>query len=351
MEKLMSAILSLLFFLGQLFGMVDPSIKNKREGIYNYCPSVIQADDETRYIYYCTNKESYDVTDYIGFRKGTLKWGKYEWSEEKIVLAPTEDGWDSHHTCDPSVIKGNFKYNGENYKYLMAYLGCASWDNQDNKIGLAVSNSPEEDFIKVGEKPFIDYIHDEELSSEIFQWGVGQPSLVNMNENSEIKMFYTCGDKLGTRVEYVTFDASDLSNIRIISSGKVTNNGLINLNGKPDYLNNADFAYDKKTDSYFVVSDCHPNPTTIPNFISQSFRLTTIKASETDTGEWTSIREIGEKETHFKRNHNCGILRNEYGWVLNEQALTVYYTTAKEDADEWLWSYRIYERRINLKSK
>lgn len=351
MEKMLSAFLTLLFLLGQLFGIVDPSIKNKSEGIYNYCPSAFQAGDATRYIYYCTNEEPYDITDYIGFRKGTLKWGKYEWSEEKTVLAPTEGSWDAHHTCDPSVIKGDFKYNGEKYEYLMAYLGCSSWDNQDNKIGLAVSSSPEEEFIKVGDVPFIDYIHDEELGSEIFQWGVGQPSLVNTDKKSEIKLFYTCGDKYGTRVEYVTFDGSDLSNIRIISSGKVTNNGLINLNGKPDYLNNADFAYDSKADTYYTASDCHPNPESTPNYISGAFRITSIKASELSTGEWSGLCEIGKKETHFARNHNVGILRDEYGHFLDNRKITVYYTISEENTDESLWTYRIYERKIMLSKK
>ena len=99
-----------------------------KEGIYNYCPTVITEADGTRYIYYCTNKDSFAVIDYIGCRKGTPNAdGSYTWSEETLVLAPSEAGkWDAHHTCDPSVIKGKFNYGGKDYSYLMAYLGCTS---------------------------------------------------------------------------------------------------------------------------------------------------------------------------------------------------------------------------------
>ena len=44
---------------------------NEKAGIYNYCPTVITEPDGTRYIYYCTNKDSYKVIDYVGCRKGT----------------------------------------------------------------------------------------------------------------------------------------------------------------------------------------------------------------------------------------------------------------------------------------
>lgn len=347
MEKLASFLLSVIILIGQMLSIIDPSITNHREGYYNYCPSVIQTDDKTRYVYYCTNREPFDVTDHIGMRVGTRGiGGKYRWSEEKIVLAPTLAGWDGHHTCDPSVICGEFGYNGKSYKYLMAYLGCTSRDSQDNKIGLAVSNSPDGEFIKVGSEPFIDYIHDYEISSDIFQWGVGQPSLVNINQKSRITMFYTRGDKYGTRTQYVTFDGSDLSSIEIISSGTVTNSGLKNLKNENDYLNNADFALNRSGDAFVAVSDCHPYPANTPSHISDTFRVTSIAADGLSEGRWTDICEVGRKQTHFARNHDCCFVRDEYGRLPEGNTLTAYYTVAVENTDAWLWSFRIYEHGI-----
>ncbi len=63
---------------------------NSKNGIYNYCPSIMQADENTRYIYYCTNSVSYNVTDYIGCRKAERQAdGSWVWGEETIVLSPT----------------------------------------------------------------------------------------------------------------------------------------------------------------------------------------------------------------------------------------------------------------------
>ncbi len=113
---------------------------------YNYCPSVMELEDGTRYTYYCTNGASGNITDYIAVRKGTPNGdGSYAWGAEQTVLAPTAGTWDARHVCDPSVIAGAFSYNGTDYSYLMAYLGCDT-DFNDNEIGLAVATSPEGPF-------------------------------------------------------------------------------------------------------------------------------------------------------------------------------------------------------------
>lgn len=222
MNKLLAFLLVLATFLGQVFSIIDPGISNSREGIYNYCPSVFQTDDGTRYVYYCTNKNSYEVVDHIGCRKGVRGLGgRYKWSEEKIVLSPTENSWDAHHTCDPSVIKGDFEYNG-------------------------------------------------------------------------------------------------------------------------------DFALDRENNVFYAVSDCHPYPTEIPNGISDTFRVTSIGGDGVSSGEWKNISQVGKRQTHFDRNHDCGLLRDEYGSLPVGNRLSVYYTNARADAENWLWSYRIFERRIKL---
>lgn len=348
MGKFISCFLTVVLFLGQVFGIVDPGLKNKREGIYNYCPGAFELEDGTRYVYYCTNKDSYEIVDHIACRKGVPNcFGRYKWSEEIIVLTPTLDSWDGHHVCDPSVISGDFKYNGQSYKYLMAYLGCTSYDNQDNKIGLAVSNSPMEEFIKIGDAPFVDFEFDENADSSVFQWGVGQPSLVNMDCKSQVMMFYTQGDKYGTRTMVTAFNAEDLNNASYSEPKTVTNKGLKNLNGQADYLNNADFAYNSAQKAFYVVSDCHPYPDSIPNFISDTFKLTSIKENELESGEWQNIKEIGKKQTHFKRNHDTCLLRDKYGHTLSNNKFSAYYTMADEN-ENWLWSYRIFEHKIKI---
>ena len=64
------------------------------------------------------------------------------------MLSPTPETWDRTHTCDPTVIKGEFKYNGETYNYLMAYLGCVPLNCKLNETGLAVAKDYNGPWIK-----------------------------------------------------------------------------------------------------------------------------------------------------------------------------------------------------------
>jgi hypothetical protein len=143
------------------------------------------------------------------------------------------------------VVKGKFLYQGEEYSYLMAYLGCTSYDSQDNKIGLAVAKNPQDTFVRIGEVPFVDFEFDG--SEDIWEWGVGQPSLVNMDKEGRVMMFYTRGDRNGTRTLYSEWDLSDLSAPVQLNGGTLSAAGLVNLNGGVDIMNNADFLYDPAT--------------------------------------------------------------------------------------------------------
>lgn len=261
-------------------------------GIYNYCPSVIELEDGTRYVYYCTNQTSYQVVDYVGCRKGTLNAdGTYTWGTESVVFSPSENLWDSMHTCDPSVIKGSFTYGGTEYAYLMAYLGCTSTDNQENKVGLAVANSPEGPFIRVGETPLVDFTKDS--SSTVFQWGVGQPSLVSIDKEGKAWLFYTRGDLAGTRTVVCECDFSNLDAPVIGNEIKVATTNLVELDGDRDIINNADFAYDTEKGVFYAASDCHPNPSTEPNFISSHFRVTSFKGTDFAKASWKYLATVG----------------------------------------------------------
>ena len=322
----------------------------KLGNFYNYCPTVITEPDGTRYIYYCTNKNSNNVTDYIGCRKGTPNAdGSYSWSAETLVLSPGSNGaWDARHACDPSVIKGVFNYNGTEYSYLMAYLGCTSNDSQENKIGLAVANDPMGPFVKVGTEPLVDFEIDP--SSDVFQWGVGQASLVSMDKAGKVWLFYTRGDKNGTRTVVRECDFSNLNAPVMSDEVKVSTSGLTNLNGKSDFMNNADFVYDPDTYRFYSASDCHPNPSDEPSYISSTFRVNYFNGTKLNVGIWQTLEQVGPDETGWARNHNVCLARDEYGHLYNKDYITVYYTVGKT-ATGWSkseWSYRIYEYNIEL---
>ncbi len=320
--------------------------------IYNYCPVVLQLDDGTRYVYYCTNKDSGVVIDYIGCRKGTLQPdGSYVWGEESLVLQPTPGTWDAQHTCDPSVVAGEFEYQGETYSYMLSYLGCTTTNNQENELGIAVAKSPEGPFVKVGDHALVEFSKDDP-NSDVFEWGVGQPSIVNKDGKGRILVFYTRGDKYGTRQMVDEWELSDLDNPQLIQQKTLGTSGLTTLYNGTDYMNNADFAFDPLNDRYYAVSEAHPYPTTNPNFISSHFRVTYFTGDDFANAKWKTVEFVGEEETGFARNHNAGLVRDKYGYLVDQEFLPVYYTMSIQTESSYHWeslrTYRIYEYRVDI---
>lgn len=309
-----------------------------KDGIYNYCPSVLEEADGTRYLYYCTNRESYKIIDYIGCRRGTRNAdGSYTYGAETVVLAPTAGAWDAHHTCDPSVVRGDFTYKGQSYRYLMAYLGCTSYDNQDNEIGFAVANDPMGPFVKIADTPTIPYVRE----GDAWQWGVGQASLVSRDKGSRVYVFYTEGTATRTHEFVDEWDFADLENPVRLSHTDLATTGLTTRTGGGDYIGNADFAYDADSNSFYMATDSHPYPSDEPNYITEYFRVAYFAGDDVTRVRWNELEHIGPAETGFARNHNVGLVRDAYGWLPGGNSLTVYYTGAAKGANA-LWTYRLH---------
>ncbi len=309
-----------------------------KDGIYNYCPSVLEEADGTRYLYYCTNRESYKIIDYIGCRRGTRNAdGSYTYGAETVVLAPTAGAWDAHHTCDPSVVRGDFTYKGQSYRYLMAYLGCTSYDNQDNEIGFAVANDPMGPFVKIADTPTIPYVRE----GDAWQWGVGQASLVSRDKGSRVYVFYTEGTATRTHEFVDEWDFADLENPVRLSHTDLATTGLTTRTGGGDYIGNADFAYDADSNSFYMATDSHPYPSDEPNYITEYFRVAYFAGDNVTRVRWNELEHIGPAETGFARNHNVGLVRDAYGWLPGGNSLTVYYTGAGKGANA-LWTYRLH---------
>lgn len=346
--------------------------ENEGERFYNYAPSVMIEGNDTMHIWYCGNLEDGDVTDYITYRKGTLMSdGKWIFSDKVIVLGPTEGTWDERHTCDPDVVKGNFSYHGQSYNYLMTYLGCVTSDNSDNEVGIAVAKKPEGPWIKVDEiNPIANYYESDEYTDEVWTWGYGQPSLVSVNKDGEVLLFYTKGVATGT-FEYVEhWDLSDLDNPQKLGEAMIRNLGVTNAIGGFDVINNASFAYDHFRGRLYMVKEDFPYP--------EADGVTWITGSNTvfyldlnldselwsdilfseENYRWQFVDTITTAKTGFARNHNMGLVTDEYGWVINPYKLGIVYTMSLTDQDElqsewggfwqYLGTYRMYGTSIDL---
>jgi hypothetical protein len=305
---------------------------------YAYAPSAIEAGSTLRF-WTCHNSQSDIVHDDIFYTKivsGTK-------TVDQSVLTAGASGWDSFHVCDPSVIKVNAKIGSTNYSYAMFYLGNDVNASAHNQIGVAYATSIEGPWVKVA-SPVVAFPCG--LSSE---WGVGQPSATTIDPAQGTAMlFWTEGCGSTTRTMRAQFDLDGASGPAMVGTAlAVTNSGLTSLTGGADYLNGADFAYDASRDRFYAVREMHPYPTTNPTYIGSAQQVVSIAGANIwgGGGSWTVEGEIGPALTGYARNHNAGIIRNEFGTLVVSSKLDVLYTTSCGNCSNSLWQYTL--RRVN----
>ena len=341
---------------------------------YNYCPSYF-IEDNIAHVYYCTNKEERNVTDYVGYRKGEVVNNKVKYSDNsQYVLTHGEMGsWDSRHACDPSVVKGEFKYHGEEYNYLMAYLGCVPSDCTQNETGIAVSKTPDGPWIKCDFKedgvtkinpvvPFSDF------SCNETSWGTGQPSLVSVDKKGRVLLFTTVGATNGTFTNLREYDFSEIDNYKLLRERVSINiDGIRGSNGSASFINNADFGYDEVNKRIIMAKPRQFFGTDgkSPNFIADTIDVYYIDdtegseigdvlfAGKNTTKIWKLIGSVNESLTGFLRNHNTGLVTDEYKRIDSSSPLGVLFTRSDEDSGgQWsyLSTYRLYITALDFPS-
>ena len=341
---------------------------------YNYCPSYF-IEDNIAHVYYCTNKDEGNVTDYVGYRKGEVVNNKVKYSDNsQYVLTHGEMGsWDSRHACDPSVVKGEFKYHGEEYNYLMAYLGCVPSDCTQNETGIAVSKTPDGPWIKCDFKedgvtkinpivPFSDF------SCNETSWGTGQPSLVSVDKKGRVLLFTTVGATNGTFTNLREYDFSDIDNYKLLRERVSINiDGIRGSNGSASFINNADFGYDEVNKRIIMSKPRQFFGTDgkSPSFIADTIDVYYIDdtegseigdvlfAGKNTTKIWKLIGSVNESLTGFLRNHNTGLVTDEYKRIDSSSPLGVLFTRGDEDrGGQWsyLSTYRLYITALDFPS-
>ncbi len=338
----------------------------KEENFYNYCPSAIMEGNNIMHIWYCANKVSGNVTDYVAYRKGELNGaGKWVFGEKQIVLAPTAGTWDERHTCDPSVVKGDFSMGGEKYAYLMAYLGCKTSDNTRNEVGIAVAKEPQGPWVKVDAlNPIANFYASPEYSEK--SWGYGQPSLISSDNAGKVLLLYSKGVTSGTFAYLEEWDFYDLDHAKKLRETRLSDNGVVNASGEKDVINNADFAYDPHLKRMYCIKEDFGYPTDGGvDWIAGSNTLLYIDLGDKGidalfgTHRWEVGGQITRNTTGFFRNHNMGIVTDVYGKLCDPYKVPVVYTMSdsKEAYPDWnlggqwpaLHTYRIHGWVLDVK--
>ena len=335
-------------FEGILFG--DDIDLTKR---FNYAPSILIEEEDGQtvmHIWYCANRLSGVIVDHIGYRKGILNEdNRWEFSEESYALAPSIDTWDSRHTCDPSVIKGEFNYNNETYTYMMAYLGCTTEDYSNNETGIAIAKSPEGPWIKMDHlNPIVPWDRDNQSGS----WGTGMPSLLSVDGKGKVLLFYS-NASVGVSVDY--YDFTNMDDPILTFTRNIVSTGLTNPNGTfLNYVGLADFSYDPFKNRLYMSSYTNtknPPDVTVTRVNSHGAihyidgldsMEEVVEAIENQSYVWQLLDFIGPEDTGYDRNHNLGLVRDAYGYLYNSDQVMVVVSTGHVDyPNDNIYTYRL----------
>lgn len=332
--------------------------------LYNYASTVV-VDGDIGHIWYCSNYSSGANGDHIFYRKGVRADDGWYWGEKQLVLSPGEAGaWDSANVCDPSVIKGEFRYEGKTYPWLMAYLGCSTYGNYENAFGLAVAESPAGPWVKVTTTevaPLYDfYTLYPNAGNNMQLWGTGQPSLVSADKQGKVLVFYTqhFDPDWGQMVE--RWDFSDLNRPVREFSNVLESNGLLQRDSEPDYITNADFMYDPYRNVLYTGTDVHPFGPDYPNNIPTVGRVAYVDLTADKDGVlgdtlresvlWTDVGQLSEDVTGNKRHSNLSFCRDVYGWMTDPDAIDVVYASSNvKEEEDWalIYTWRLFRYSLN----
>lgn len=306
---------------------------------FNTKEASVIVENDKQYIVYSTNEEKNIDETVFALRVGEKNSdGKYEYSDKKIIFKANKEGWDKY-IANPSIVKGLFKLDGEEYNYLLAYNG-RSLDsaNRRNSIGLAVAKTLDSEWKRVGDKPFIK--HDLDIDGD--QSGYTSPSMVNINKGGLIYLSYTKGVIDLTCTAFITVDLSDLNNVSNRSGEiQLTVKGLVD-DGDETIFANADFALDKNGTLY-TIRDVFPLSGVKPNAASKVELSYTTDAHLTLEGSWNHIDTLdGDKTIDFEDEnslgwdqiHSAALVKDSYGYLNDVNDIEIIYSTYNDESND-----------------
>lgn len=321
------------------------------DDVYDYSPTVVQ-EGTVQHYYWCGYgthpSASYSVTvdgvthtrnamhtDNIFYRSYDTVTHQWQQPAPQEVMWPSANAkygsaaqnyWDSSFVCNPSVITGNFTFNGTTYHQALYYVGarCEYIDSGFNcgihgSIGVAFTN----DWVH-----FTRYADANGVPKPVLQWpcaygyGYGQPSTFNLDGDGGIRMFYvrshndkpaeagmpsTCaGGK-----DYQVADSTDGIHF---GTPQLLRTAGITENRQPQ---NAAWAYDKDLHDWYMVSEFGTYKAGSTNVALHGFSLYKMHGSDLTSGtaSWQKLTTVDTVRTGFAKNFIPTITRDRYGNV------------------------------------
>lgn len=309
-------------------------IPSPKTGFYMRDAALIEEDD-VRYLVYLTNEFSGEEDHVIAIRRGEKSGDDYVYGDEKIIIKPSSAGWDKY-LGSASIVKGDFEFNGTSYAYLIAYQATGNANNTSNSIGFAVANDPMGTWVKVGSEPIIEY--DAVVYGESYV-GYYAPSLINMNKESIIRVFFTWADAFGHFAYFVDINAANLNDLEMSGYAMAPNNGNLSSGDDVTMIPNADLAYDAVNGKFYMVKDYSPTPSQQPR-VATRFELASIDELElysaVPKNGWSSLRLYDMFDTPdamYERLYSATIVKDAYGHLISASRIEMVYNVSDLAAD------------------
>ncbi len=167
---------------------------------YRYGVTYLYGEDNTVHAYFACVGTISGEWDWISYRRSDD--GGVTWSEEKIVLTPTQGSMDHFSNCDPGVVY----FNGY---YYLGYTSTLNEKGNCNNVFVARSKNPDGPFEKWngsgwgGYEPQPIFYYDENYGV----FGMGEPSFVELN--GTLYIYYTNYAPSGSYTMVATADATN----------------------------------------------------------------------------------------------------------------------------------------------
>ena len=307
------------------------------EGYYYEEASVMEENDKV-VVAYTTNATKNGKDSVIAVRTGEKTQDGYSFTEAATVaISPSENGWDRYNIGGADLVKGSFTYSGTQYQYLLTYHASKIESRKRLQIGLAVSNDLQS-WTKVGDKPFIEYDYETYGDTD----GVCNPSLVNLNGEGNILLFYSYASARITESRFVEAKLTSLDTPVVSGSISVAHEGLPLDGLEWATIINADFGYNAQTGELYMVKDGMI-------FAAQNAKKATLvqlaKIPLADlykqTAKWTRISTImGLEAGGYTRMHSAALTTDSYAQMTDELAIVFTSSVAALDISDTTYIHK-----------
>lgn len=260
---------------------------------YDYAPAVMR-DGNSMDIWWCGSGNNADNIYYRNIDVSGPTYGPIH-----NVLQPSNqgsNGWDSAHTCDPSVVKGDFVYplgSSTHYQYAMYYTGTNDGSNGgvNNGIGVAFSND------KINWVKHPTPIYRENYGQA---YGIGHQVAINGTGGPAVWLFVLRQETVGGAQHYHLFHSPNGLNLDY--QHQISEQGVYG-----GFITAADFGFDATTSNVYMVT----------NRLNDEGRLDVYRTpwSAMAAGTWEAVDNVTSADTGKSWNAFAAFLRDPYGSI------------------------------------